>query len=40
MCHVVAGARELRNDPCHKEDDGKVEVRRIGAQGPYYPKVH
>ena len=36
MCHVVAAARELRNEPCHKEDDGKVMVRRIGAQGPYY----
>jgi len=39
MCHVVAGAREFRNDPCHQEDNGKVEVRRIGAQGPSYPKL-
>ncbi len=36
MCHVVAAVRELRQNPCHKEDDGKVEVRRIGAKGPYY----
>jgi hypothetical protein len=35
MCHVVAAARELRQNPCHKEDDGKIDVRRIGAQGPY-----
>jgi len=34
LCHVVAAARQLRNDPCHKEDDGKVDVRRIGPQGP------
>ena len=39
MCHVVAAARELRNEPCHQEDDGKVEVRRIGPQGPYYPRT-
>lgn len=35
MCHVVAAARELRQNPCHNEDDGKIDVRRIGAQGPY-----
>lgn len=39
LCHVVAAARELRNEPCHHEDDGKVEVRRIGSQGPYYPRT-
>jgi len=36
MCHVVVAVRELRDNPCHKEDDGKISVRRIGAQGPYY----
>jgi len=40
MCHVVVAVRELRNDPCHKEDDGKIAVHRIGAQGPYYSKDH
>jgi len=38
MCHVVAAVRELRTDPCHAEDDGKIKVRRLGAQVPYYPK--
>lgn len=36
MCHVVVAVRELRYNPCHKEDDGKIKVHRIGAQGPYY----
>ena len=39
MCHVVVAARELRHDPCHKEDNGKIEVRRIGPQGPHYPRT-
>lgn len=37
MCHVVVAVRELRHNPCHNEDNGKIEVRRIGAQGPYDP---
>jgi hypothetical protein len=40
MCHVVVAVREFRHDPCRTEDDGKIKVRRFGAQGPYYLQDH
>jgi hypothetical protein len=37
LCDVVVAVREFRHDPCRREDDGKIRVRRIGAPDPYYP---
>lgn len=37
LCDVIVAVREFRHDPCRMEDDGKIRVRRIGAQDPHYP---
>jgi len=31
LCHAVAAVKELRPDPCHQEDHGKIVTRKNGT---------
>ena len=40
ICHVVAKVKEIRPDPCHREDGGQIRAnggRKMGAVAPAQP---